>query len=226
MAHSHDRTMLANLGFADPDKGDPRHDLACQYLVTPDAGRRMAAAVLSDRLSKTKRPFSWQYGNGPERTGFDTYALDDTFSAVFEVPISKGYSQYKTTVGFLDLVLIADLVVTSAYDESSGGDVKTGKGKWNLIVEVKAANPVRVLDAIRQIKFYREYHEHLRLSGEGVTWVLATIAPLSDDEISALQSASIHHVRLGQKFEEWIIERERKEVEARMNGETSGGLEV
>ena len=30
--HSHNQTLLSKLGFADPDKNDPRHDLACQYL--------------------------------------------------------------------------------------------------------------------------------------------------------------------------------------------------
>ena len=32
--HSHDRTLIAKLGFADADKQDPRHDLACEYLAT------------------------------------------------------------------------------------------------------------------------------------------------------------------------------------------------
>jgi len=39
--HAHDRTMLARFGFADPDKREPLHDLACQYLASADtvAGR-------------------------------------------------------------------------------------------------------------------------------------------------------------------------------------------
>jgi hypothetical protein len=32
MAHSFDTTLLARLGFADPDRKKPEHDLACQYL--------------------------------------------------------------------------------------------------------------------------------------------------------------------------------------------------
>ena len=39
--HSHERTMLAKLGFADPDRREQRHDVACQYLATPDAIRRL-----------------------------------------------------------------------------------------------------------------------------------------------------------------------------------------
>src|ERR1700690_2789619 len=35
MTHAHDRTLLASLGFADPDKKDQMHDLACEYLSQP-----------------------------------------------------------------------------------------------------------------------------------------------------------------------------------------------
>jgi len=31
--HSHKRTLLASLGFNDPDKKDSRHNLGCQYLA-------------------------------------------------------------------------------------------------------------------------------------------------------------------------------------------------
>src|SRR5690349_9879295 len=33
MAHSHERTLISGLGFADPDKKNRRHDYACQYLA-------------------------------------------------------------------------------------------------------------------------------------------------------------------------------------------------
>ena len=33
--HSFDRPMLAKFGFADLDKRNPLHDLACQYLIQP-----------------------------------------------------------------------------------------------------------------------------------------------------------------------------------------------
>lgn len=38
MAHTHDRTLLASLGFQDPDRGERRHTLACQYLSDPERG--------------------------------------------------------------------------------------------------------------------------------------------------------------------------------------------
>lgn len=45
MAHTSDRTLLASLGFADPDKGDRRHTLACQYLCQPATAARLWARV-------------------------------------------------------------------------------------------------------------------------------------------------------------------------------------
>lgn len=43
MAHSSDRTLLASLGFADPDKKDRRHTLACQYLAQPSILQKVVA---------------------------------------------------------------------------------------------------------------------------------------------------------------------------------------
>jgi hypothetical protein len=34
--HSFDRTLLAKLGFSDPDSRDRMHDLGCQYLAQPE----------------------------------------------------------------------------------------------------------------------------------------------------------------------------------------------
>lgn len=33
MTYSHDKTILARLGFQDPDAKDPLHDLACEYMA-------------------------------------------------------------------------------------------------------------------------------------------------------------------------------------------------
>jgi len=41
MSHSHDRTYLASLAFGDPDKKDPMHDLACEYLSQPMQADRL-----------------------------------------------------------------------------------------------------------------------------------------------------------------------------------------
>jgi hypothetical protein len=43
MSYSHDRTLLAKFGFADPDKKLPRHDLACAYV-------KARASVIAQRI--------------------------------------------------------------------------------------------------------------------------------------------------------------------------------
>lgn len=84
--HSHDRTMLASLGFADPDKRDRLHTLACRYLDLSKS-RRIIAGILSS-MSPTK-----------ERV------TPKDIPAQFEAIITKGEGQYQTIVGFADLVL-------------------------------------------------------------------------------------------------------------------------
>jgi len=42
MAHSHEQGLLARMGFADPDRKDRRHTLACQYLALPSVVPKIA----------------------------------------------------------------------------------------------------------------------------------------------------------------------------------------
>lgn len=51
MAHSHDRTLIARLGFSDPDKKDSLHDFACQYVVQPEIAKSIAN-VLREEVSR------------------------------------------------------------------------------------------------------------------------------------------------------------------------------
>ena len=53
--HSSDRTLLASLGFADADKKDKRHTLACQYLAQPE----MMARVVNHILGGITAPPDW-----------------------------------------------------------------------------------------------------------------------------------------------------------------------
>lgn len=46
--HSKDRTLLASLGFADPDKGNRLHYLACRYLTEPEQIARLGDLFLAD----------------------------------------------------------------------------------------------------------------------------------------------------------------------------------
>ena len=40
MTHTHDKTLLASMSFADPDKRNSLHDLACQYMAASENAMR------------------------------------------------------------------------------------------------------------------------------------------------------------------------------------------
>lgn len=87
MTHAHDRTLLSSLGFSDRDKSDRRHYLACRYVC--EESQHLALTRLfvspSEASLESEGPFAR--------------------SAQQEVAISKGQNQYKTTIGFVDVLL-------------------------------------------------------------------------------------------------------------------------
>jgi hypothetical protein len=85
--HSHDRTLLARLGFADPDRKGPSHDWACQYLAQKDVAQRLLE-TMADVYGK----------KDIERN----YKVEKT---ALEHHITKGEGKYQTTIGFADLVI-------------------------------------------------------------------------------------------------------------------------
>lgn len=103
--HSHDRTMLARLGFADPDKGDRRHDLACQYLARPEGVARLVEIVLVPALGDG--PIDGRYWRGTQQSTITPG------TARHEVALSKGRDQYKTTIGFLDVMVPVGVITKS-----------------------------------------------------------------------------------------------------------------
>ena len=58
--HAYERTMLAKLGFADPDRCEQLHELACQYLATPAATRRLLQYLAIERGPE---PYETNSGN-------------------------------------------------------------------------------------------------------------------------------------------------------------------
>jgi len=102
--HTHDRTLLASLGFADPDKTNPLHDLGSRYFTVPENHHKLIGGLIKQRLKGTTRDVTWshpQLGNGSGRTG----AKWTTHRPATEVIITKGEGQYKTHVGFVDAVV-------------------------------------------------------------------------------------------------------------------------
>lgn len=124
-----DRTLLASLGFADGDKRDGRHELACQYMARPEIAQAVILTTVGSYLPEGWRFLAKNYGGSQ-----------------FERPLNKGEGKYRTTVGFIDLIYKYGLTATDStefYFEEAYVEVKAGR------VEVSAA--------IRQINLYREY---------------------------------------------------------------------
>jgi len=170
MAHSHEQTYIARLGFADPDKRESRHDLAQRYLCLHQNVKKLAGAF----------PLKEKNGQYPD------LAFKIT-NIMLERPISKGSSQYKTTVGFIDLAFTFNL-----YESIDGGRLEN----WDVFIEIKASR-LPVTEIIRQVKFYREYIAGYPLS----LWGVVTLYDLSTDERTALLRENIRPFRLGNDFE-------------------------
>lgn len=117
-----DRSLLASLGFKDPDKGDNRHDIACQYMSQPKTLKRLVAMlehydsawVENTDTGKFELSLVGSAGSYYRIAGDSEYATTGSFdgnisttlrsTANCEVVISKGSGQYRRTVGFIDVI--------------------------------------------------------------------------------------------------------------------------
>lgn len=182
--HSHDRTLVTSLGFADPDKKDPRHDMACRYLATPDVHAAVIDFAVEQRCDPNHYP---RIKSCPRRPKGHT----------FEYPITKGSGQYKTIVGFLDVMLGME------YDEPcpGGGCCRPAPedglhhNDAHIVVEVKIL-PLSFGDILRQLRLYQQFWSAL-------VWVVATAFQPSRGDIQELRHHGIVHVQLGPKFDRW-----------------------
>ena len=81
MAHTHDRTYLAKLGFGDKDRQNPIHDLACQYLAQPEKMKKLIALAHPDEVAACKekegKEFTWSGTVTAEEVLRDGYGLED-----------------------------------------------------------------------------------------------------------------------------------------------------
>lgn len=187
MAHSYDRTYLASLGFADPDKKLRKHDVACQFLASKEAIEYFRKQLLTP------------YGDSK----FYVEPSQAVCKAVnFELMITKGEDKYKTTIGFLDYhmrwVIKQKRIYEGVEDESTD--------YLQIGVEVKIT-PVPVGDIIRQINLYREYAKDIR------KWWVVTAFDISMMDLKMLATSNIKYLKLGNKFDHWCEQKEAEEPE-------------
>jgi hypothetical protein len=165
--HSYDRTMIAKLGFGDSDRKNPLHDQACRYLAQSDKALAVVNSILKEKAESVHR-------------------------TIFEYPIEKGQGQYKTTIGFVDLVV----------------SFQKGSNSLAMFVEVKISEE-SIGNCIRQIQMYNSYAREGWLFPS--LWVLASPWSIGEEERSMLLESNVTHIRLGSSFEEFCA---RKSVKA------------
>lgn len=188
--HSHDRTLLARLGFADSDKTNPEHDRACRYLSLPE--NREALFRVARVPMKGE---ALEYVGNDDAEEPTAVAWEAETDAVCEFAISKGAGQYKTTIGFADVVLRAQ---RRALSSDFGANPPVWRATPVIGIEVKVAS-VSWADALRQINLYRGYLDNL-------SWILAVRYNVTEEYVAALKREKIAVIRLGPKFQEWMAQ--------------------
>lgn len=218
---STDRTMLAQLGFADRDKGNQDHYLACRYLSGPAANK-----VIEWCCKKHPSPASRERPDHPIGVYPDDLYKKKIRVGSMEVAISKGDGQYRSTVGFLDVHLhfverltpcgnagccghsvyhqpewVKGGTYTVGYDEPVTWTMETRVNALvtyrDVFIEVKIGR-VGVDDVMRQIALYREY-----VSSPCSRWAMASPWLPSVDERLVLSEHGIDHIALGVRFDAW-----------------------
>jgi hypothetical protein len=192
--HFHDRTLLSSLGFADQDKKDPLHELACRYMY------------------EKVESLGWKDPQG---------MFTRTWKAEYEVPLCDRWNK---PVAFLDVLLTADIEmspdvkailaeVKEDYEEWNmlldqwyhfAGLKRNGDHRWVVPVEVKVGK-VPVGDVLRQVNTYRT------LGARG-DWTVAVCWEPSADFVETLKHEGVHTVQLGDAFRAWAKEKSEKKV--------------
>lgn len=127
--HSKDKTLIATLGFSDPDKGE-LHDRACFFCTTES----FAAAI--------------PINSAGEGLGAEFSIREHT--AQLEHPIKEGYG----IVGFADVLVNFDLTSVRLCPECNSYRGTYGRKKFKVLIEVKTrVEPVG--NWVRQINLYR-----------------------------------------------------------------------
>jgi hypothetical protein len=201
--HSHDRTLLAKLGFADPDKKNPDHDLACLYL----------------RDTSTKDHLAKWFAELAEKSGAYRNAKV-TVKTALEYHLQKGTGEYATTIGFADAIFRVEMAAerlcrnrevmkSPRVYENEPCDpywkANTRPHVWHTLGEVKI-DRIGIGDTLRQLRLYLAYlpSGHAWTPPAGLPRaVLISPWEVTDAERGALADARCECLKLGNHFEEW-----------------------
>jgi len=184
--HSKDRTLLASLGFSDPDKKNPLHDLACVFLSQDDVLGEIAKAL-----------FNTKYHDEKDFVAQET--VDSTFTRIdrkqTEYILSKGEGKYKTTVGFVDVYAECERVIRQFGYRPEEPLRSYTMNRQSILIEAKI-HPCQIGDLIRQVRLYLEYFPDYSKPLP----VAALAFPINETAAGQLKQAKILHVHLGQRF--------------------------
>ena len=215
--HAHERTLLARMGFADPDRRDPLHEIACRYVATQPVAQRLVGLL---KIECSQRPESYCTEEWEVELLVDKVIKKLRAASEFEV--AKGERQYRSTVGFVDVLLRMDMEERHTSCRRRVRSKLSANGSWypdrdsierytlDAGIEVKTTD-VPISDAMRQINLYRSYSDIKY-------WILATTYPLSQSQFDCLANARILHVYLGQRFQDFVKEQ--------ANSQCSSSVEV
>jgi len=225
MGHAYKDTLLSKCGFADDDRADSNHDLACEY-ISENFIDLLGAIDAEKNIDQRECLFPTQYYNGDicnaVYCGKGVHLT--TYSGIRqEYTITKGAGQYKHLIGFADVVAeithrihIRGGVVRSNgenrlylqntqefYKSCKREDQFTGvvyKTEYILIIEVKATR-TPVSDITRQLGLYNTFIADI--FNKPTAQMLVACYPLKETEKAQLLKNGIRPIQLGDKFEQW-----------------------
>ena len=212
-----EQILLVQSSFSNPYCGDVYHDLACQYLATPQGMNQLISF-----LGIEHKPMSWQerWQNLKQQSLRSQVVIAN--HATLAYPITKGLGRFKSTLGVADMVLhvITEEQHTRVQQcERERFFPEENQEKWTewmprqdivfnnrltFGVEVKVTRPP-LDELLRQIQLYRFY--------SGIKdWVVVTTYAFPDSEIYSLLREDIRHLRLEKKFYAFVKDQQQKEA--------------
>lgn len=234
--YSYERSQLVSkLGFQDKDKQNARHSLACQFLHKSDVREALIKKFLPEYPQTIEwKKSSYSIENGIRSHFNGELSLKQIKSrCLTEEPILKGDSpvdnRYASFMGFVDTLIPFRLLHSFEgtqidYPIKDGNALEGEAKKQNcyleecnletglLCIEVKITQ-TSVEDILMQINFYKkflkpeQYFKDKR-PPDTVKWILLAGFDINEREVNHLANHGIHYFRLGEKFENFVNEKQ------------------